>query len=241
MGWMGSPEGDRLRLAVRPARGGGVTIRHRWTPEDDQVIEDMVGDHQTAAIAKRLRLSVSQVNNRIAVLGLSRRREGVYSANALAEVLGIEGNWIRSFLLGSGVLPSRRTQSGRFGRTEVREQDLIAFLREHPHLIDRNRIHAAYRQYVDERWITTAEVFRRGGPHPVELEHAFHAGLVDEVRKRGLRWVVPESILPRLIAGRRRFTPDAEHRRQVRMYERLQARGTLRAMTRARPRRRKAA
>lgn len=58
--------------------------------------------------------------------------------------------------------------------------------------------------------------------------------------KRGVRWVIPESILPRLIAGRRRFTEDAEHRRQVRMYDRLQARGTLRAMQRARPRLRKA-
>lgn len=213
--------------------------RHRWTPDDDEMIERLVGDHRTDYIARRLGLSVGQVNNRITILGLSRKVEGVYSANELSIVLGNEGNWIRAFLIGTGLLPSTRSSSGRYGRTQVREQDLVAFLREHPHLIDRNRIDAAYQQFVDERWITTVEVFRRGGPHPVELEHAFHGGMVPEVRKRGLRWVVPESILPRLVEGRRRFTDDAEHRRQVRMYERLQARGTLRAMVRAQPRRRK--
>lgn len=82
--------------------------------------------------------------------------------------------------------------------------------------------------------------FLRDNDHPLQLEHAFHAGTVDEVRKRGVRWVIPESILPRLVAGRRRFTEDTEHRRQVRVYDRLQARGTLRAMQRARPRLRKA-
>jgi hypothetical protein len=213
--------------------------RHRWTLADDRLIEDLVGEHRTDYIARRLGLSVGQVNNRIAALGLSRRREGVYSANALQAVLGIEGNWIRSFLLGTGVLRSRRRGVGRWGQTEIREHDLVAFLRAYPHLIDRDRVDAAYQQFVDDRWITTVEAFRRGAPHPVELEHAFHAGTVPEVRKRGMRWVIPESLLPRLVEGRRRWTDDAEHRRQVRMYERLQARGVLRAMVKAQPRRRR--
>jgi hypothetical protein len=201
----------------------------RWTPEEDAVLERMLGDHRSEAIAKRLGVSVSRVNNRISNLGLSRRVDGVYSANELAIVLGLEGNWIRHFLLGTGLLPSTRIKGrGRYGVTQVKEADLVAFLRSHPHLIDRDRIDAAYRQYVDERWITTAEAFRRGAAHPVELEHAFHAGTVDEVRKRGVRWVIPESVLPRLVEGRRRWMDDAEHRRQVRVYDRLQIRSNSR-------------
>jgi hypothetical protein len=212
-----------------------------WTPEEDEVLETMLGDHRTSAIAKRLGCTEARVNNRIARLGLSRKRIGVFSANELEGILGWEGNWIRASLLRTGILPMRWVKGrGRFGQSEVREEDVIAFLRAYPHLVDRDRVDAAYRQFVSERWITTVEAFRRGACHPVVLEHAFHSGLVDEVRKRGQRWVMPESLLPRLVAGRRKYTPDEEHRRQVRMYDRLQARGTLRAMHRARPKMRKA-
>jgi translation initiation factor IF-1 len=181
----------------------------------------MIGEHKAETIARRLGVSIDRVHNRMARLGLSRRVEGIYSANELATVLGLEGNWIRRFLLESGLLPSTRIAGrGRFGVTQIKDQDLVAFLRASPHLIDRDRIDVAYRQYVDERWITTVEAFRRGASHPVELDHAFHAGTVDEVRKRGVRWVIPESILPRLVAGRRRWLSDTEHRRQVRVYDR---------------------
>lgn len=215
--------------------------RHRWTPADDDLIDRLVGDHRTEFIARRLGLSVSQVNNRIAVLGLSRKRTDVYSANELSGILGIEGNWIRSSLIATGLMRSTRSSSGRFGRTQVTERDLIAFLREYPHLVDRDRVDVVYRQYLEDRWITTAEAFRRGANHPVVLEHAFLSGLLEEVRKRGMRWVIPEAVLPRLVAGRRRFTDDVEHRRQVRMYDRLQARGALGALARSRPKLRRSA
>jgi hypothetical protein len=212
-----------------------------WTPEEDEILESMLGDQHTATIARRLGCTEARVNNRIARLGLSRKRLGVYSANELSLILGIEGSWIRDALLRTGILPMRWVQGrGRFGQSEVTEADLIAFLRAYPHLVDRDRVDAAYRQFVSERWVTTVEAFRRGACHPVVLEHAFHSGLVDEVRKRGQRWVIPESFLPRLVEGRRRSTDDTEHRRQVRMYERLQTRGTLRAMNRARPKLRRA-
>src|SRR3954447_14197599 len=101
----------------------------RWTAEEDDVLEAMLGEHRSEAIARRLGVSETRVNNRISNLGLSRRVEGAYSANELATVLGLEGNWIRRFLLGTGLLRSRRLKGrGRFGVTQVTAADLEAFL-----------------------------------------------------------------------------------------------------------------
>jgi hypothetical protein len=111
--------------------------------------------------------------------------------------------------------------------------------------------------------VTSVLAARLGRTPTAVHQRALKLGLVDEddlsltqvrcgairrsggrCRGRGSRGLLirrPESILPRLVAGRRRFTADAEHRRQVRMYDRLQARGTLRALLRARPRLRRSA
>jgi len=213
-------------------------IRHRWTAEDDRLIEDMAGEHRTATIAKRLGLSESQVNNRMAVLGISRKRVGVYSRNELSLILGTQDNTFLRHIVETGVIAARRIEGrGRWGQWEITERDLIAFLSEHPELFDRSRVDAAYQQFVDERWITLGEAFHRGAAHIVSLEHACLAGTIPEARKRGVRWVVPEPILPRLIEGRRRWTPDTEHRLQVRMYDRLQARHQLTGKRHRRPRR----
>lgn len=42
----------------------------------------------------------------------------------------------------------------------------------------------------------------------MRLEYAAHAGTIPEVRRRGVRWVIPESVLSRLVEGRRRWTDD---------------------------------
>jgi hypothetical protein len=183
---------------------------HRWTPDEDEVLERMLGDHKTADIARRLGLSEQQVNNHISRLGLSRKQVGVYSVNELMTLLATDhklvGTWIAE-----GLLPGRHIAGrGRYGQFEVREQDLIAFLLANPHLVDQRAIDVAYRQYVSERWITLGEAFRRGGAHIISLQHGCSAGLV------------PEAILPRLVEGRRRWTSDELQRHQWHLYERWQ-------------------
>lgn len=209
----------------------------RWTEAEEARLEEAFGIVATRTLARELGRTTSAVHQRALRLGLVA--EDDLSLTQVREILGLGSDYRLIYTwLREGILVRRTKYGGR--RSLIREDDLVAFLRANDHLIDRERVDAAYRQFVAERWITTVEAFRRGAAHPVELEHAFHAGLVDEVRKRGVRWVIPESILPRLVAGRRRFTSDAEHRRQVRMYDRLQARGVLRAMQRARPKLRRA-
>lgn len=209
----------------------------RWTLQEDMRLDEAFGLVNTAALARELDRTTPAVHQRAIKRGLVN--EDDLSLTDVREILGLGRDYRLLYTwLADGRLVRRTKHGGR--RSFIREADLIAFLDANDHLIDRDRVAPAYQQFVSERWITTVEAFRRGAPHPVELEHAFHAGTVDEVRKRGVRWVIPESILPRLIEGRRRFTEDAEHRRQVRMYDRLQARGTLRALIKARPRLRRA-
>lgn len=209
----------------------------RWTTEEDEYLETWFGNEKTPVIATRLGRTSPSIHQRAKKLRLVD--EDDLSLTAVREILGLGKDyrllyeWLRD-----GRLVRRKKHGGK--RSFVREADLVAFLRGNEHLIDKEHVDPAYQQFVAERWITTVEAFRRGACHPVVLEHAFHSGIVDEVRKRGIRWVIPESLLPRLVAGRRRFTEDAEHRRQVRMYDRLQARGTLRAMQKSRPRLRRA-
>ena len=196
-----------------------------WTPAEDEILEAMLGEHQSAAIAKRLGVSVSRVNNRITRLGLSRKVVGIYSANELAGLLGIEGNWIRHSLIDTGILPAQLVRGrGRYGITQVTEADLIAFLSAHPHLVDRKLVDVAYQRFVPERWITLGEAFRRGAAHIVSLEHAYRAGFLDQARRRGIWIVVPESYLPELIERRRSKTDDVEARRQYRVYAATQRR-----------------
>lgn len=197
----------------------------QWTPAEDEVLEAMLGDHGSAAIAKRLGVPVSRVNNRITRLGLSRKVVGVFSANELAALLGIEGNWIRHSLIDTGILPAQLvTGRGRYGITQVTEADLVAFLRAHPHLVDRKKVDAAYQRFVPERWITLGEAFRRGAPHVVSLEHAYRAGFLEQARRRGIWIVIPESLLPELIERRRTRVDDVEARRQYRVYAATQRR-----------------
>ena len=208
-----------------------------WTREEIAILEERFGLDATRVLAKRLGRTTTAVHQRALKLGLAH--EDDLSLTEVREILGLGKDYRLIYKwLADSLLIRWRKHGGR--RSFVREEDLVAFLAANHHLVDRDRVDVAYRQFVPDRWITTVEAFRRGAPHPIELEHAFHAGLVDEVRKRGVRWVIPESILPRLVAGRRRFTSDTEHRRQVRMYDRLQARGNLRALQRARPKLRKA-
>lgn len=200
----------------------------RWTPDEDQLLEDLLGEHTSEYIARRLGVPVARVNNRISRLGLSRKRAGVFSRFELSQVLGTQDNSFLRGLLSTGMLRSKRLAGrGRFGVYEIREADVVALLREHPHLVDRAKVDPAYQQYVAERWITLGEAFERGASHIISLEHACLAGTIPEARKRGIRWVIPETILPRLREGRRRWTVDAEHKRQLVLYQRLQRRQRL--------------
>lgn len=193
----------------------------RWTAAEDAILEEQFGIVETRILARRLDRTPPAVHQRALKRGLVGDVD--LSITAVMEILGLGRDSRRLYAwIGEGKLPRRSKFAGR--RKFVTEEDLIAFIREHGHLLDRDRVQPPFRQYVEHRWITLVEAFRRGAAHYVKLEHAAHAGLIPEIRRRGVRYVIPEAILPRLIEGRRRFTTDEQHHRQVVLYNRLAAR-----------------
>lgn len=197
-------------------RGGGP--KRRWTPEEDEQLHELAGRLGITRIAARLGRSVSSVSSRSGKLGISHAPDG-FSLNELTMVIGttdyrIIRTWVESGLLAGERNPGR----GRWGQFLVTEEALVAFLKTNPHLVDRQKVDLVYQQYVDERWITLGEAFRRGAAHVLSLEHAYLAGLLPEARRRGLRIVIPERVLPLLVEGRRQRISDPAHRRQWTTY-----------------------
>lgn len=196
--------------------------RRRWAAEEDALLSDLAGNLGITRIARRLGRTLASVSSHAAALGISTKPDG-YSANAAMGILGVTDHRVMREWIRAGLLPGTHNP-GRGARGEylIAEETLVAFLRRQPHLVDRAKVDAAFRQYVDERWITLGEAFRRGAAHVVSLEHAYRCGLLPEVRRRGLRIVIPERVLRLLVDGRRTVTSDLEHRRSLARYERTQ-------------------
>lgn len=206
----------------------------RWTEQELETLADMYGEYRVETIAKALGRTVSAVHVKAGLLHLGRDRPaGVLSLHELMGVLGLDSHgsvirWIRDDLL----IAKRKVTYGQSRRPEwwITEPDLIAFLRANAHLVDRDRVDLAYRQYLPERWITLVEAFRRGAAWPGLLESAVKAGLIPEARKRGnigTRWAIPERLLPMLVTARRTRQTDAQHRRVLNMYRQAEGRGAI--------------
>ena len=205
----------------------------RWTTEEEDLLAELWGTHAPRELAKRLGRSEGAIWNQAGAMRLGRGTPpGSLTGNEFQRVLGIDA-WAKvKHWIATGVLHATRymVQGSTKPQWVITEEALIAFLRDHPHLVDRDDVDEAYRQFVPERWITLVQAFRLGAAFPVLLENGVKAGLIPEARRRGekgTRWAIPVSILPRLVAGRRMFTSDPEHRRLVIAYDRIQRNGNL--------------
>lgn len=211
-----------------------------WSDEDHEFLVANYGDMPIDDIAKRLGRSPYAVYNRAGryALGPNRPHDVLLLAHVL-EVIGEQGNHARFSspkygFIARGMLKATRGKTFRQTAHEwwIREADLIEFLREYPQCVDRDKVQPPYRQYVADRYITLTEAFFRGAAYPTALEYAVKAGAIPEARNHGIpgsRWAVPESILPRLIEGRRRFVTDIDHARLRIGYVQAKRRAKLRA------------
>lgn len=191
----------------------------RWTDDEIAFVEDNYYRKPAAAIARQLGRTASAVHLKASKLGVPRRDPGLLSLNELTILLGVDYHVLRR-LVGTE-FPGRKGGSARInGEFEIREDDVIAWLRAKPWMVDRDNVEPSWRVYVAERYVTVAEAFRRGAAHASALGQAAYAGLLPGQRKRGLFWVVPESTLPALIEARRTITDDATWRRMVVRWQR---------------------
>lgn len=205
----------------------------RWTPEEDDALADLWGTCSPREAGKRLGRTEASIHVRAGKLGLGRSTPpGSLTAREFQQVIGMD-SWVTfRHWATTGILVATRNTLHGAKRPDwiVTEHAVITFLRTHPHLIDRDGVDPAYRQFVPERWITLVQAFRLGAAYPTLLEHGVKAGLIPEARQRGekgTRWAIPASILPRLVEGRRRFTPDPGHRRLVVAYDRARRNGNI--------------
>lgn len=207
--------------------------RRRWLPAEDEFLENNYGAIRIETIARRLDRSLGSVRNRVQVRGLGADRPAdVLSLNTVLEVFGIQTHSMVKRWMANGWLPARRGH--RYGGSKqewwIKQDDVAAILRDRPWLFEADKVQPPFDQYITERWLTLVEAFRRGAAWPSLLENAVKAGLIPEARQRGevgTWWVVPERLLPELIAARRRMTTDVEHRRLLLMYTHEQARGRV--------------
>ena len=207
----------------------------RWTDAEVEILEELYGSVPSATIATQLGRTLAGVHEKAGKLGLGPQRPpDVLTAYEVMTILGCADypriqRWVRDGQLKAERKPAAYGASKRL-EWWIRAGDLERFLRDNPHVIDRDDVDPAWRQFVPERWMTLPEAFRRGAAHPNLLENAVKAGLVPEARQRGAkgtRWAVPERIVPALTEARRRMTSDADHRRLVLRYDQLQRRGRL--------------
>lgn len=205
----------------------------RWTPEELDTLHDLWGTSSPRAIARTLGRTLPAVLVRASSEGLGRTTPaGSLTLNEAMRALGMTSHNTVKHWIATGLLTAGRNTLRGSKRPDwtVTEPSLAAFLRKHPHLVDRDDVDPAYRHYVPERWVTLVQAFRLGAAFPVLLENAVKAGLIPEARQRGekgTRWVIPMSVLPRLVEGRRRFTSDVDHRRLVMRYDQAARRGVV--------------
>jgi hypothetical protein len=211
-------------------RTPGVPPKHtstprNWTRAQVDLLEDQYGRIPNERLAARLGRSVWAMRLKAVKLGIRPWKYDQLSKDDVLLVLGQTGSRQMLGWMERGWLAHRRVQGRGAGgfRYIIEEPDLIAFLTEHDEQVDRRRVDPAYQRH-GRQWITTGEVYRRGGPDANAIERAA-AELGLDVRNRGVRRMVLESDLPSLIEWRRQRVDDIEHlRRRVRR-DRLRRRG----------------
>ena len=212
------PKGVWNRPRGALAYPGGYSVNPKtpraWTRAQVDLLEDLYGRIPNAELARRLGRTVWGMRLKAVKLGIQPWLYSTLSKDDVVIVLGQTGlrsmsGWIEAGWLVVRKVPGRGAGGFRY---VIAEDDLVAFLLAHEELVDRRRIDPAYQRHV-RQWLTTGEIFRRGGPDPNAIAEAIDETGI-EVRHRGVRRVLLEDDLPVLREYRRRRVSDDEHRRR---------------------------
>jgi hypothetical protein len=109
-----------------------------WSVEEDQLLEQLIGNLPPTQIAKRLGRTVNAVVIRANRIGLSRQaRDGWYTKREVCEILGMGHRWVQA-RIGCGALkaepfdpdstPSKTGQA----HWRIDREDLRKFIRRYP-------------------------------------------------------------------------------------------------------------
>ncbi|HEV2351785.1 MAG TPA: hypothetical protein VG028_18290 [Terriglobia bacterium] len=131
----------------RQAQRLGLTMhqdRRRWTQQELDTLDNLLGKVSTGAIAKRLKRTESSVVMKIKALGHSRRvREG-YTMRDLEECLGEDHRkiqkWIANGWLHSRPQGTQRHNSNGHDIHRFHEKDILAFIKQHPQELNLGKV-----------------------------------------------------------------------------------------------------
>ena len=101
----------------------------RWTQEELDALEEMIGTYTVAVIAKRLGRSFDAVNiklNRMGLVGFEKSTDRL-TMNQVCLMLGVQSRTVKKKWQGKGLRIIRR---GNY--LTIRQEELIKYLKNHP-------------------------------------------------------------------------------------------------------------
>lgn len=228
------PKGVWKRPRTPGAPPRSTSTPRNWTREQMELLEEQYGRIPNEVLAKRLGRTVWGMRLKAVKMGVLPWKYQQLSKDDVALLTGQTGHkllrsWIERGWLVADRVPGRGAGGFRY---IIAERDLVAFLVEHEEQVDRRLVDVAYQRHV-RQWITTGEAYRRGAPDPGGALARACEELGLDVRWRGVRRMLLEVDLPRLIEWRRATgVDDAEHRRRwvrrARLWRQNRANLTLR-------------
>ena len=116
---------------------GKRTDRRPWTPEEDELLRELIPRKSVPGIARTMGRSVNAVTVRAKRIQASRRvRDGWYTKREVCEILGMTHKWVQR-RIESGRLKAtwhheRQPQQDGSGSWHIEEKDLKRFIRRYP-------------------------------------------------------------------------------------------------------------
>ena len=114
------------------------TDRRPWTPEEDELLQELVTRKSMTAIAKKMGRTINSVTVRAKRIQAPRTtRDGWYTMREVCQILGVGHKWLRT-RIESGAFPAiphhgRHPQKAGGGAWHIEEKDLRQFIRRYPH------------------------------------------------------------------------------------------------------------
>lgn len=101
----------------------------RWTPEELEALEEMIGTYTVAVIAKKLGRSFDAVNiklNRMGLVGFEKSTD-LLTMNQVCQMLGVASRTVKKKWRGKGLQIMRK---GSY--LAIKQEALIKYLKNHP-------------------------------------------------------------------------------------------------------------
>jgi hypothetical protein len=210
-----------------------------WSPAEVEYLERRFGVASDEALARKLGRSVVGIRVKAKRLGLRKRDAGL-SSRGVAAIFGVDPTTVADKWISGGHLRSRRApwKQGPAPVWLTRLADVEAFIREHPELVDVDKMpESPYRDLAArDPWIGTPEAHRLTGRDSHAIAKLIQAGVI-RGRRRGTHWYMPAAdvhLIPPLRSAdaieesyfRRQSVLDMRRRRRKGLLARAADRGS---------------